>query len=165
SYGTKLGAGNFRADLAGTVSKTMRVGPIKSSELLKSKESIYFSEASRIYLESSVPRVKGTFALNYGISKWNFFVRNVYFGAVDEATTNVLYQQTFDPRIITEASIGYKASKSIRISVGSNNIFDIYPEKVAEPGNTAANQFIYSRRATQFGYNGRYLYGRVELSL
>jgi iron complex outermembrane receptor protein len=165
SYGTKIGAGNFRADLAGTVSKTMRVGPIMSSELLKTKESIYFSEASRIYLESSVPRVKGNVTLTYGIKKWNFFIRNVYFGAVDEATTTVAYQQTFDPRIITEISLGYKISKSIRASVGSNNIFDIYPEKVADPGNTTANQFIYSRRATQFGYNGRYIYGRFEISL
>lgn len=165
SYGTKLGSGNFRADLAGTVSKTMRVGPIKSSELLKSKESIYFSEASRIYLESSVPRVKANLTFTYGIAKWNFFVRNVYFGAVDEATTTVLYQQTFDPRVITEASIGYKISKATRISIGSNNILDIYPEKVADPGNTTANQFIYSRRATQFGYNGRYVYGRFEISL
>lgn len=165
SYGTRLGGGNFRADVAGTVSKTMKVGPVMASELLKGKENIYFSEASRIYLESSVPRVKANLTLTYGIGKFNFFVRNVYFGSVDEATTTVAYQQTFDPRVITEASIGFKFSKSTRISIGSNNIFDVYPELVADPGNTTSNQFLYSRRATQFGYNGRYVYGRLELSL
>jgi len=41
----------------------------------------------------------------------------------------------------------------------------VYPDKVADPGNTGSNQFIFSRRATQFGYNGRYLFGRLELTL
>ncbi|HEX8356675.1 MAG TPA: TonB-dependent receptor, partial [Segetibacter sp.] len=165
SYGTRLGSGNFRADLAGTVSKTTQVGAVMASELLKGKESIYFSEASRIYLESSVPRVKANLTLTYGIGKFNIFARSVYFGAVDEATTTVAYLQTFDPRVITDFSIGYKLSKGTRISIGSNNIFDVYPEAVADPGNTGGNQFIYSRRATQIGYNGRYVFGRFELSL
>ncbi|HEX8460776.1 MAG TPA: TonB-dependent receptor [Segetibacter sp.] len=165
SYGTRLGTGNFRADLAGTVTKTTQVGGVMASDLLKGKENIYFSEASRIYLESSVPRVKANLTLTYGIGKFNFFARGVYFGAVDEATTVAAYLQTFDPRVITDLSIGYKLSKGTRISIGSNNLFDVYPEAVADPGNTGSNQFIYSRRATQIGYNGRYVFGRFELSL
>jgi iron complex outermembrane receptor protein len=135
-----------------------------ASEKLAGKENIYFSEASRIFLESSVPRIKANASLSYSINKWNFFVRSVYFGAVDEATTTVAYLQTFDPRVITDISVGYKIWKELRISVGSNNLFDVYPEAVADPGNTTSNQFIYSRRATQFGFNGRYVYGRLELN-
>ncbi|MDB5249021.1 MAG: TonB-dependent receptor [Segetibacter sp.] len=165
SYGTKLGAGNFRADLAGTVSKTNKVGGVMASELLKGKENIYFSDASRIYLESSVPRVKANATLTYGIGKFNFFARSVYFGSVDEATTAIAFLQTFDPRVVTDFSIGYKLTRSTRVSIGANNIFDVYPEAVADPGNTGGNQFIYSRRATQIGYNGRYVFGRLELSL
>lgn len=165
SYGQRLGGGNFRADLSGTLSKTQQVGAVMASEKLKGKESIYFSEASRIYLESSVPREKVNLSFSYGIKKWNFFVRNVHFGHVNEATSVVAYQQTFNSRVITDVSVSYTIVKGLRLSAGSNNVFDVYPEKVADPGNTTANQFIYSRRATQFGYNGRYVYGRLELSL
>lgn len=164
TYGAQLGKGNLRADVAGTLSKTMKVGAVMASEKLAGKENIYFSDASRIYLESSVPRVKANATLSYSINKWNLFVRSVYFGAVDEATTTVAYQQTFDPRVVTDVSVGYKISKELRISAGSNNVFDVYPELVADPGNTTSNQFIYSRRATQFGFNGRYVYGRLELN-
>lgn len=165
SYGTRLGKGNLRVDAAGTVSKTMKVGPVMASDLLKGKENIYFSEASRIYIESSVPRVKANLTLNYSLNKWGFFVRSVYFGSVDEATTIEAYKQTFDPRVVTDVSLSYAFTKSLRFTAGSNNVFDVYPEVVSNPANTGSNQFIYSRRATQFGYNGRYVYARVELSL
>ena len=83
---TTLGSGNFRADLTGTFSETKQVGAIKASPKLAGKESIYFSESNRIFLEESVPRQKAGLTLTYRISKLNFFVRNVYFGEVTEAT-------------------------------------------------------------------------------
>jgi iron complex outermembrane recepter protein len=164
SYGTKLGAGNFRADLVGTLGETKQVGEVKASEKLKGKENIYFSEASRIFLESSVPRTKVGLTLTYGLGNWNFFVRNTYFGEVEEATTTADFFQTYDAKWVTDVTVGYKLSKGLRLSIGSNNAFDVYPETVVNPGNTGGNQFIYSRRATQFGYNGRYLFGRLELN-
>ena len=163
SYGTKLAAGNFRADLVGTLTETKKVGEVKASEKLKGKETIYFSEASRIFLESSVPRTKAGLTLSYDVSKWNFFVRNTYFGEVEEATTTAAFMQTYDAKVITDASVGYQFTKVIRLAVGANNLLDVYPEMVANPGNTGSNQFIFSRRATQFGYNGRFLFARAEL--
>jgi iron complex outermembrane receptor protein len=111
-----------------------------------------------------VPRTKAGLTLSYNLNAWNFFIRNTYFGEVEEATTTPAFLQTFDAKIVTDASVGYKFSKGVRLSIGANNLLDVYPEKVAEPGNTGSNQFIFSRRATQFGYNGRYLFGRLELN-
>lgn len=165
SYGKKIGAGNFRADLTGNITETKQVGAIKASPTLAGKESIYFSETSRIFLERSVPRQKAALTLTYGINKINFFVRNVYFGKVQEATNVPATQQVYNAKVITDISIGYKFSKSLRLSVGSNNIFDIYPDETLDPGTRSSNQFVYSRRTTQFGFNGRYIFGRIELNL
>jgi len=165
TYGARLGGGSFRADLAGTYSYTQQVGKVKASEKLAGKENIYFSRASRIYLERSVPREKINLTLTYNINRFNVFVRNVYFGSVEEATNDPAFFQTFDPKVVTDVSVGYKFTKGVKLSVGSNNVFDIYPDKVANPANTTNNQFIYSRRATQFGYNGRFLFARLELNL
>ncbi|MBV8251548.1 MAG: TonB-dependent receptor [Chitinophaga sp.] len=165
SYGTKLGEGNFRADLAATVSNTQQVGPVKASPKLVGKENIYFSRASRIYLERSVPREKVNLTLSYNIRKFNAFVRNVYFGSVEEATVDPNFYQTYHPKVVTDMAIGYKLIKALKISIGSNNVFDIYPDLVKNPNNTNNNQFLYSRRATQFGYNGRFLFARLELNL
>jgi iron complex outermembrane recepter protein len=165
SYGLQLGGGNFRADLVGNITETKQVGDIKSSDLLKGKESIYFSESSRLFLESSVPREKVGLTLTYGINKFNFFVRNVWFGEVTEATNVVAAQQVYGSKIITDVSLGYKLTNNIRVSVGSNNLLDVYPDETLDPATRTSNQFIYSRRATQFGYNGRYIFGRIELTL
>lgn len=165
TYGTRLGAGSFRADLAGTYSFTQQVGPVKASAKLAGKENIYFSRASRIYLERSVPREKINLTLTYNINRFNVFVRNVYFGSVEEATNDSAFFQTYDPRIVTDVAVGYKITPALRLSIGSNNVFDIYPDLVANPANTTNNQFRYSRRATQFGYNGRFLFARLELNL
>jgi iron complex outermembrane receptor protein len=165
TYGSKLGIGNFRADLSGTVSNTSRVGSIKASPQLAGKESIYFSESNRIFLERSVPRQKAGLSLTYGINKINFFLRNVYFGKVTEATNDPATQQVYDSKIITDLSIGYRFAKSLRLTIGANNLLDVYPDKTTDVPTTGGNQFIYSRRVTQFGFNGRFLFGRIELSL
>ncbi len=134
SYSRKLGPGNFRADLTGTLSKTERVGNIKASPKLVGKENIYFSESNRIFLEESVPRQKAGLTLTYGINKLNFFLRNVFFGEVTEATNIPATQQVYDSKIITDLSIGYKFTKSLRLTVGANNLLDVYPDETTDIG-------------------------------
>jgi iron complex outermembrane receptor protein len=165
TYNVRVGAGNLRADLAGTWTNTHQVGPIKASEKLQGKENIYFSQTSRTYLEKAVPRAKLNLSLNYSINKFSVFLRNVYFGSVDEATNNPLFFQTYEGKVITDLSIGYRINRALRISIGSNNLLDVYPDKVENINNTTNGQFLYSRRVTQFGYNGRFVFARLELNL
>ncbi|WPV63731.1 TonB-dependent receptor [Chitinophaga sp. LS1] len=165
TYSTRLGKGTFRADLSGTYSYTQQVGDIHSSPKLKGKENIYFSRTSRIYLERSVPREKVNLTLAYTIHKLNLFVRNVHFGSVEEATNDPAFYQTYGGKVITDVAIGYRLAKEVKVSIGSNNVLDVYPDLVKNPANTTNNQFRYSRRATQFGYNGRFLFARIELNL
>ncbi|WP_343670199.1 TonB-dependent receptor [Chitinophaga sp.] len=165
TYSTRLGKGTFRTDLSGTYSYTQQVGDIHSSAKLKGKENIYFSRASRIYLERSVPRIKMNLTLAYTVNKLNLFVRNVYFGSVEEATNDPAFYQTYGGKVITDVAVGYRLCKEVKVSIGSNNVLDIYPDLVKNPANTTNNQFRYSRRATQFGYNGRFLFARIELKL
>ncbi|MEJ7676728.1 MAG: hypothetical protein WKG06_02380 [Segetibacter sp.] len=80
-------------------------------------------------------------------------------------TTIAAQQQTFKGKVLTDVSLGYKLTKEFRVSVGANNVLDVYPDKYTNPANTSSNQFIYSRATTQFGYNGRYVFGRLELTL
>jgi iron complex outermembrane receptor protein len=165
SYSKRVGEGTIRADLAGTVSKTTQVGPVMASDLLKGKESIYFSNANRVYLENAVPNQKLNLAINYTLHRFSAFLRNNYFGGVTEATSTIANQQFYNPRWVTDLSVGYSVVKGIRLTIGANNVFDIYPEKIAIATNSSSGQFIYSRSAQQFGFNGRYLFGRIEVGL
>ena len=165
SYTEHLGKGILRADLSGTISQTQKVGPVKVSDLLKGKESTYFSPASLIYLTNAVPRQKLNLGLNYTIAKWTFFARDNYFGGVTEPVAIVANQQYYNPRWVTDVSIGYQFAKPAKLTIGSNNVFNAYPEAISIAANGNAGQFVYPRATSQFGFNGRYVFARLELTL
>jgi iron complex outermembrane receptor protein len=47
---------------------------------------------------------------------------------------------------------------AINLTIGANNIGDVYPDKLKNFLNTSDGRFVYSRNATQFGFNGGYYY-------
>ena len=164
TYSDRFGKSRFRADLSGTFVKTNIAGSVKASPLLAGKETIYFDRASRIYLESAVPRVKSNLTLSYNIGKFGAFLRNVYFGPVNAATNVEADEQTFGSKVITDLSLSYDISKAVRFTLGANNLLDIYPDETIG-GNRGNGYFIYSRTGQQFGFNGRFAFARLSLTL
>jgi iron complex outermembrane receptor protein len=156
----------LKSDLAGTFSQTRQVGDIKASEVLEDAGLVgtYFPEDSRIYLEEAVPRTKVILSNNLTSGNWNVFLRNVWFGEVSEATASVANQQTFGSKLITDLSFGYKASESLTITVGANNLLDVYPDRAIE-ANRSGGRFDWSRRSQQFGVSGRFLFARLSFKL
>ncbi|MDQ1097270.1 MULTISPECIES: TonB-dependent receptor plug domain-containing protein [Chryseobacterium] len=161
---------NFAINL----NQTRRVGNIHSSGLLQSAnlENIYFSERSRVYLEEAVPRVKASLSHNLSWKGAEFYLRNTYFGAVTAADPvdvngdgiiEFNEHQKIGDKIITDISAAYRFTKNIGLTVGVNNIFDIYPTKNL-PASTNNDQFIYSRSTSQFGQNGRYVFTRLNFN-
>lgn len=163
SYKHRLGSGVFRADLSGTFVTTQIVGDVHASPLLAGKESTYLDHSSQVYIESAVPRVKGNLALSYNPNRWTFTLRNSYFGPVDAAANDPKDWETFGGRIVTDATVGYRFSQFLTTTVGANNLFDVYPART-HGGNTGSGYFLYSRTGQQFGFNGRYVFGRLQLT-
>ena len=149
SHKGNIGNGlTLKTDLSGTISNTRRVGAIKASPILEANGQInrYYSETSRVYLEEAVPRVKANLTNSLSVKKFDFFLRNVYFGAVtdpntvdangdgrvDGAIINGQVVETEHPvwggKVITDLSVAYNFTKSAKIVVGANNILDIYPD-------------------------------------
>jgi len=158
--------------LSGTFSKTKQVGDINASEVLENAGLVgtYFPEDSRVYLEEAVPRTKINLSHMMAIDKLNIFLRNVYFGEVTEATTNVDRQQVFGTKVVTDLSVGYKLSESSTITIGANNLLDVFPDRAAETladggNNRSSGRFDWSRRAQQFGVAGRFLFARLSFNL
>ncbi|WP_460190962.1 TonB-dependent receptor [Urechidicola sp. KH5] len=152
---------SVRNDLAATFSQTRQVDDIHASQILADGDQLdrYFSESSRIYLEEAVPRTKINLSHLVSFDEWNIFLRNVYFGEVTSTT-----QQVFNPKIITDLSVGYNFTDYMTATVGANNLLDVYPDENF-PGNNSSGRFVYSRRAQQFGTNGRFLFARLTFNL
>ena len=163
TYSTPLGAGNFRADLAGTLTKTEIIGDIHASPLLVGKENTYVDQASRILIEKVTPRVKANLTLDYSIDKWNMFVRNVYFGKVSQPTNVEANMQELPGRVITDLGLGYNVTKNLKVTVGANNLFDVYPAELLL-GSQGTSGILYPNQAPQFGFLGRYVFTRLALN-
>lgn len=161
---------NFAVNL----NKTKKVGDIHSSGSLQSPslENIYFSEASRIYLEEAVPRVKASLSNQLSFGKAIFYLRNTYFGKVTspdiidangDGVVSPNEHQEITDKIITDVSLAYQFTKNIGLTAGVNNLFDIYPTKNL-PASSNNDQFIYSRSTSQFGQNGRFVFTRLNFN-
>ncbi len=174
----KIGAGNITATLAGNFTETRvkNVDPLPAQ--LAADPSLgtrLLDREQRGRIELAQPRNKVSLGFNYNISKLNFYIRSTRFGEVTSLQndlTKPFRDQTFDARIITDASIGYKFLNFVTLTIGATNIGDVYPERLNDPltggeGDviTSFGRFIYSRAATQFGFNGGYYYTSLVLDL
>ncbi|GAA6769887.1 hypothetical protein AAGS39_06260 [Flavobacterium sp. CGRL2] len=64
----------------------------------------------------------------------------------------------YNPRLITDLTVGYQFTKSLKLTLGSNNLFNVYPTKQDEQGNTEAGGYW---DAVQMGFSGAYYYARL----
>lgn len=183
---------SFILSVAGNVNETI-VRNVKGSDKIESDATLkarLFDRLERSRFESSVPKNKLNITGTINLDKISFVARTVRFGevtflnAIEPTAANGLpaqMDQTFAPKWITDFSVSYAPIKSLTITVGANNIFDVYPDKLyIDPRNSATNlngastsnysggldntsngRFVYSRAVSQFGFNGRFAYGKI----
>jgi iron complex outermembrane receptor protein len=191
SYNTKF-AGNqsIRAVLAGTfiqnkVKKDASGKPIiHASDILVQTNQVntYFNREDMSRFEIASPKNKQSLTINYKAGKFGVMLRAVRFGEVsywdptidptkpDSWPVNTLtgqketLDQTFGAKIVTDIALNYDLVKGINVSIGANNLFDVYQDRHTHSGNFSLGRFVYSRRVQQMGVNGRYIFARVNFN-
>ena len=106
---------------------------------------------------ASAPKNKFGLNLNYSHKSFDTGVALTRFSKVvliDYAGVDNVYA----PRVNTDITFGYQINKQLKLTLGSNNLFNIYPTKQDESGNTEAGGYW---DAVQMGFNGAYYYARL----
>jgi iron complex outermembrane recepter protein len=141
----------------------------------------YFNREDQSRIEVANPRDKVSLMANYNVGKFTFMYRAVRFGEVvfldptmgpDPATwpINTLtgqresLDQTFSPKVVTDVTVSYKFTNNMRINIGANNLFDVYQDVHNHSGNFSLGRFVYSRRVQQMGFNGRFIFARINFN-
>ncbi len=74
---------------------------------------------------------------------------------------------TLGPRWITDVELRvqpFGRERGIELAVGSNNVFDVYPDRLPAGGVFGNNNFFLAYSSfSPFGFNGRFVYGRVAI--
>ncbi len=72
--------------------------------------------------------------------------------------------QVFTPKTTTDFSVNYQLTKSANITLGSNNIFDVYPDQLSIANNQTGTTPWGSSGGQQFGFNGAFYYAKLGLN-
>ncbi|UUF15453.1 MULTISPECIES: TonB-dependent receptor [Flavobacterium] len=126
------------------------------------QEDVYYGPQERSLIESNTPKHKGTFAVNYNIDKWNFLLRNTYFGEVVRDGFPFGGIQRHNGKVVTDLTIAYKITPKLQFALGANNLFDVFPDKQIYE-NSYFGVFKYA--PVQMGTTGAYYFGRMSFSL
>jgi iron complex outermembrane recepter protein len=124
---------------------------------------VVFSREERGRLEVSVPQLKGLIQGRLSYGKFVGLLRANYWGNVSYLAIDPLNDEFFGAKMTYDAELGYSIMNGLKVAVGGTNIFNTYPFRQLKAGNISDGQFIYSRRVSQFGMNGGFYYGRLEV--
>ncbi|WP_091491569.1 TonB-dependent receptor [Flavobacterium phragmitis] len=166
----------FGATLVGNIND-MKIDKVKNGDL---DEKTFFGERDRAFLLASAPPNKFGLNLNYGRKWFDAGLAFTRFSEVKlldyqmdedpedyrtsptETDAQVFANQkkaatdTYGAKIVTDLTLGFKISKSTKISIGANNLFNIYPDQ-QDDWVEAGGYWD----AVQMGFNGAYYYARL----
>jgi iron complex outermembrane receptor protein len=148
-----FGDSKIGATFVGNINK-MKIDNVKNGSL---DEQTFFGNREKAFLLASAPESKFGLNLTYSKNKFDTGLALTRFNKVvlvDYADEEDVY----NAKIVTDLTFGYKLSKQLKLSIGSNNLFNIYPDQQDEQGNTEAGGYW---DAVQMGFSGAYYYARL----
>ena len=152
-----IGSGRLTTTLAGNLNRLLIVGSPKTSALLAGKEETFFGVREQAFVKASAPPYKVNLTFDYNVGRFGALVRLVQFGHV------LLYDYANKPnpyrdRLTTDVALSYALTNQLRLSVGSSNVFNEYPNffnpQLTENGG--------AWDAVQMGSNGRFLFAKLQ---
>ena len=163
----KFGDSNFAATLVGNINH-MTIGDVKNGTLDK---ETFFGEREKAFLLASAPTNKFGLNLNYDKKWFNAGLAFTRFSKV-ELLDYQMYEDvadygsfadqikaatdTYSAKIVTDLTLGFKLNKSSKLSIGANNLFNIYPDQ-QDDWVEAGGYWD----AVQMGFSGAYYYARL----
>ncbi len=180
AYRNRVGPGTLNLSLSGNFTHTEVTDVHVPSGLTASgtpevrqylQDRIYFDRLQRTRYERGTPQNKQILLVGYS---WGRFSPNLVvtrFGPYTYANTQSQIDaptggrdQTFSPRVITDLTLNYQLTKAAVITVGSNNIGDVYPDQQRVENNQTGTVPWGTSAGQQFGFNGAFYYGRFTFS-
>lgn len=124
-----------------------------------------FSGTELRRFEVSTPRNKYNLSATWTNDDIRTTLRTTRYGETQDPSDNPERNEVLKPKWITDLDVAYSLTSNVSLSVGANNIFDVYPDATRENVDdltTFSRLFAYSSFSA-YGFNGRYVYGKIEM--
>jgi iron complex outermembrane recepter protein len=195
---------NFNKNDVVSINSTTLINDPAKNDPAKSPDvafkNLLFDRQQQSRIEVWQPKNKVNLSLSYTLDKLNVTLRMVRFGETQyihnldteakkadgtfwnaqfarDASGKALIDQTFKAVIISDLVVSYGLSKALTLSLGANNLFDVYPDQIyIDPrnaygsvdysaGRDASNRGRLLFQPNQGGYNGRFIFTRLVFAM
>lgn len=127
------------------------------------------SDAQVFNIRNLPPKHRVNFSANWQIGDFTVNFRENFYSSW--ANQLEYPGQTFGSKFVTDLDISYTFADRYTLTVGANNLFDTYPDRIAPTTtnpvfaltNSLADGQIYPRSGGPFGINGGFYYVRVAI--
>ncbi len=173
----ELGRGFLSGSLAANFNRTEVQGTNFPDFIVDNNlEDALFSREDISRVETWRPREKIIGTASYNIDKFTANLSLMYFGSVTyRHPSNPLDDATFGGKTLTDLSVNYEFTDKINLTLGVNNLFDVFPDTFAEAyaGRGGAPQdrnldfvgrFRYPWQTTQFGIDGTRVFTQLNIN-
>ena len=159
---------NYRTDLAGgPLSLTLAYNYNKSK--VTDFDPSVISPAQRFNVSNLPPKHRVNASANWQIGDFSINARQNYFSSW--ANQLEYPGQKFGAKFVTDLDISYTFADRYTLTLGANNLFDTYPDKIAPTAtnpvyaltNSLADGQVYPRSGGPFGINGGFYYARIAI--
>ena len=172
SYKKRFGENLFSTTFTGNIND-MSITDVKNGDL---DQRTFFGERDQSFLLASAPDSKLSLNLNYERSWFNAGLAFTRFSEIElldfqvfEDPADLGYASYADllegatdhygAKLVTDLTLGFTLSDHIKLQVGSNNLFNVYPDQ--QDDWTEAGGYW---DAVQMGFNGAYYYSRLSFT-
>jgi iron complex outermembrane recepter protein len=153
--------GSFRLNAAYSYNRTKILNIASNPAQLSSLNVVLFGRQAQQDLIVATPRSKVVLTNDWSLGRIHALARLTRYGSYVEASNVASGDRTFGAKWVTDLDLGYDVNDHVTLSVGANNLFDVYPQKngiVAYDGSGAYGNFA------PFGLSGGSYYGRVSVT-
>ncbi len=153
--------GNFRLNAAFSYNKTRITDIIANPSQLASLNVTLFGRQAQRDLVVATPRTKLVLTNDWSSGRLHALARLTRFGSYIESSNVATGDRRFGAKWIADLDVGYDVSDNVTLSVGANNLFDIYPDRngiIAADGSGAYGNFA------PFGLSGGFYYARASVT-
>lgn len=120
-------------------------------------------------ITNAQPRQKIITSAELSNQNFQLTIRQSYFGSVEawEKPTGLTHRkQVFRGKMLTDIALSLHLFKKLQLTVGVNNLFNVYPARVNTSYASYTNgQVPFSRSGLQFGFNGSYYFTGLQIKL
>ena len=168
TYRANLGdAGTATLTLSGNLNDT-KFTRLEVPAVLSAINVSLIDRARQGDFTKGTPRNKQIANLYWEPGALTFNLRATRYGEVTQvaaakAADGIYHDDTVAPKVLFDTEIGFKLEPGIRLAVGANNLFNIYPT-VLDKVNQGATGFSYYNPYSPYGISGGFYYGKINLT-